>query len=204
MHPGLCSLIVGSIENGMEWATDSGTPPEPPPSYSRVDGNLDYIESSACSVTYDGSAMGHTVGGVTLGIKPKMRERKVDEWGETVVDLVHTGDEITIKTKFAERSMRTIRTVYQYGAEDTSTIWTFGRRPQMTGRAVAKQLVLHPLSMGDDTTKDVTIYKAAVKDNGDVQVGTVGQDQVFEVTFIALVDDSRSDGDFIGRIGSPH
>jgi hypothetical protein len=203
MHPGLCPLIIGSIENDMAWVTESQPTPEAP-TYSRVDGNLNYIESSACSVSYDGAVMGHTIGGVTLSIKPLMRERRVDEWGESVVDLVHTGDEVLIKTKFSERSMRTIRTVYQYGAEDTSTIWTFGRRPQVTGRAVAKQLILHPLSTGVDTGKDVTFYKAAVKENADVNVGTVGQDQVFEVTFVALVDDTKEDGDFIGRIGSPH
>ena len=172
------------------------------PSLSRVGGDLDKIESTPCSVTYGGLLMGHTVGGVTVSIRPIMRERKVDEFGETVVDLVQTGDAVEIKMRLAERSMKTISSVYAYGSEYSSTIWSIGRRPTLRAREVAKEMILHPLRTSG-TAKDLVFYKVAPKENGEFNVGKIGDDQVFEVTFICLPDETKDDGNLIGRIGVP-
>jgi hypothetical protein len=158
---------------------------------SQVGGDLSKITTGVCKVTYKTVACGHTSGGVTVMIKHKTRERKVDEYGESVVDLIHVGDDVTVKTKFVEKTLQVIQTVYQFGGEISSSMWGIGKVPGTKGSSLAGALLLHPLD-GDGVKDDITVHKAVVKDQGDVQFGDVNQDRTFDVTFQGLVDESQS------------
>jgi len=170
---------------------------------SSVGGNLDYLATGPSKLTWGGNALGHTIGGVSVNVAVQSRDRKVDEFGETITDIIHTGDNVEIKTTLGERSMRTLTTVYALNGTGLTSYEGIGKRPGTTGRSVAGALVIHPLFMGAATTRDVTFYKTVPVPGGDVQYGSVSSDNVYQVTFRALVDDTKGDGVLLGRISEP-
>lgn len=168
---------------------------------SSVGGDLSRIETGPCKVTYKGEACGHTIDGVKLSIKPMLRERKVDEYGDYVVEMIHTGDNVEIKTTFPEKSMQTIQTVYQWGYLADDNVWGIGKRPGEKGSDKAGPLLIHPLDAGASTADDVQFWKCVVSDSGEVQYGMVTADRVFECTFKPMVDPTKDDGQILGIIG---
>lgn len=156
-----------------------------------VGGNLAFITSSACKVTYKSRACGHTQGGVTVTIKHKLRERKVDEHGDTTAETVHVGDDVMAQTRFVEKTIETIQTVYLFGGQISTSMWGLGKTPGTKGSTNGGTLLLHPLD-GTSTKDDITIYKAVVFDQGAVQFGDVQQDRVFDCTFKGLIDESQT------------
>lgn len=168
---------------------------------SQVGGDLSRIESGPSKVNYKSVACGHTMGGVSFSIKPQVRARQVDEYGNYDVELIHLGDQVEAKTTFAEKTLQVVQTVYQFGTMLSSSMWGIGRIPGTRGSSLAGELVFHPLDAGESTADDVTFYKAVVKDTGDVQFGTISNDRVFECTFGMLIDESKESGQLIGKIG---
>ncbi len=168
---------------------------------SQVGGNLSNIETGPSSTTYKGVLCGHTMEGVSFSITPDLRERKVDEYGTYVVDMILQGDKVEVSTKFMEKTLTVLQTVYQmsYGAL-SSILIGIGRLPGKKSSDRAGLLTLHPLD-GNGTEDDVTLWKAAVTPGGEVNFGTVTQDRVFECKFMPLVDESREDGSILGQIG---
>ena len=65
--------------------------------------------------------------------------------------------------------------------------------------AAAAELVLHPIA-NDDLSEDAVIYKAIIS-NEIALPFTFDGERVIEVTFEALVDESKSDGNYLGLIG---
>ena len=160
-----------------------------------------FIETGPSKVTYKTVACGHTMEGVKFSVTPDLRERRVDEYGTHLVDLIHQGDNVEVKTTFAEKSLTVLQTVYQmsYGAINSTTIG-IGRLPGNKATSRSGVLLLHPLD-GSSTTDDVTFFNAAVSAAGEVNFGTVTADRVFECTFRMMIDESKSDGQLIGTIG---
>ena len=135
-----------------------------------------------------GVSVGHTMEGVKLSIKPEVRKRTVDEYGTHLADLVYTGESIEITTTVTEKTAATIRLVYQWGYETTTTRQAWGRVPGVRGRSLAAELVVRPLSSADDSSNDVVFYSVVVSALAEVQFGAVTTDRVFGVTFSCLVD----------------
>ena len=167
---------------------------------SQVGGNLAYITASPCKVTYKSRVCGHTEGGVTVNMKHKLRERKVDEYGDNVVDTIHVGDDVTVQTRFKEKTIETIQTVYLFGGAISSSMWGIGQVPGTKGSTNGGTLLLHPLD-GTSTKDDITVFKAVVADQGAVQFGDVQQDRVFDCTFRGLIDEAQTTY-LIAKIGS--
>jgi len=63
------------------------------------------------------------------------------------------------------------------------------------------QLVLHPLAnLANDLSEDVVIHKAVV--HGEIELGFTNEDErIVEVEFVALVDTTKTDGNWLGFIG---
>ena len=167
---------------------------------SQVSGDLSKIEGSACKVTYKGTACGHTEGGVTLSAKPKVREVKVDEYGDTIADLVYTGDDFTVRARFTEKSTQVIQTAYQFGGRIHASLWGIGKLPGTRGQSLGGPLLLHPLD-GDGVKDDVLLHKAVVRDTADVGFGSYMNDRMWDVTFQALIDETVSGDRLLGQIG---
>jgi hypothetical protein len=168
--------------------------------------NLDNLYVAAGSlVTFGGVDLGHTVDGAEVEIERELTEVKTDLYGNTPVDYVLTGQKATVKLKLAEITPGNLAYVipeadYDVGSSDDHL--HFGTKAGYSLRNDALQLVLTPQGDNADGQRTITLFKAVSTENASVAY-KIDEQSVFEVTFTALVDESRSatDGRLLGRVG---
>lgn len=156
-------------------------------------------------VTFGGVDLGHTVDGAEIEIERELTEVKTDLYGNTPVDYVVTGQKATVKLKLAEIHPNTMAYVvpeadWDVGSTDEHV--HFGTKAGYSLRNDALELVITPQGGNDDGNLTITLFKAVSTDNMSLMY-KIDEQSVFEVTFTALVDESRSatDGRLLGRMG---
>lgn len=168
--------------------------------------NLNSLYVAAGStVTLGGVDLGHTVDGAEIEIERELTEVKTDLYGNTPVDYVLAGQKATVKLKLAEITPGILSYVipesdYDIGSADDHL--HFGSKAGYSLRDDALELVLTPQGKNSDDQRTITLFKAVSTDNATVAY-KIDEQSVYEVTFTALVDESRSatDGRLLGRIG---
>jgi hypothetical protein len=168
--------------------------------------NISNLKVAAGSlVTLGGVDLGHTVDGAEIEIERELTEVKVDLYGNTPVDYVLTGQKAMVKLKLAEITPGNLNYVmpesdYDNGSADDRL--HFGTNAGHSLRDDALELVITPQGGNADGNLTVTLFKAVSTDNATVAY-KIDEQSVFEVTFTALVDESRAatDGRLLGRIG---
>ncbi len=164
--------------------------------------DLSKVQAGPVTVSVGGEAIGHTEGGVKLKVEPVLREVKADSAGALVTDLVHLGTRCEVTMRIAEWVLDNLGLAVPSGT-DSSTYLGLGRAPGLRLSTVAAQMTLHPAELdGADTDYDVVLWKAVAASAAEVGFNAEG-DRVFEVTFIALPDPTKDDGELLGKIGSP-
>jgi hypothetical protein len=154
-----------------------------------------------CSVTWGGTDLGHTKGGVEVSYEPEYADVTVDAYGNTPVDKKLTGEKLTVKVPLAEETIANMRVAIPQSefAGAANKRVTLGHKAGQSAYADAQQLVLHPIAEGTRIV-DVVLYKAIAV--GTVVLGHKIDDQrIIEVEFVALIDESKSDGNYLGLIG---
>lgn len=156
-------------------------------------------------VTFGGVDLGHTVDGAEIEIERELTELKTDLYGNTPVDYVLTGQVARVKLRLAEIAPNTLKYVlpesdYDEGASDDQV--HFGTKAGYSLRDDAYELVITPQGNNADGNLTFTFFKAVSTDNMTLSY-KIDEQSVFEVTFTALVDESRSatDGRLLGRMG---
>jgi hypothetical protein len=156
-------------------------------------------------VTFGGVDLGHTVDGAEISIEREFTEIKTDLYGNTPVDYVLTGQKATVKLKLAEIHPATLAYVvpeadWDVGSADDHV--HFGTKAGYSLRGDALELVITPQGNNADGNMTFTFFKAVSTDNMTLAY-KIDEQSVFEVTFTALVDESRSatDGRLLGRMG---
>lgn len=156
-------------------------------------------------VTLGGVDLGHTVDGAEIEIERELTEVKTDLYGNTPVDYVLAGQKATVKLKLAEITPGVLSYVipeadYDVGAADDHL--HFGTKAGYSLRDDALQLVITPQGKNTDGQRTITFFKAVSTENATVSY-KIDEQSVFEVTFTALVDESRNatDGRLLGRVG---
>lgn len=163
--------------------------------------NVDNVHVGVCTVTLNGVDLGHTAGGVEVSYEPVYHDVTVDQYGESVVEKYLLGEKWTAKVPLAEYTIanmkKAIPTGTFAGAADARI--TVGSNVGKKAKALAGQLVLHPIEEGTRRF-DVVFHKAYV---GSQVVSAYVNDgeRVTEVTFEALVDETKSAGNYLGMIG---
>ncbi len=168
--------------------------------------NISNLKVAAGSlVTLGGVDLGHTVDGAEIEIEREFTEVKTDIYGNTPVDYVLTGQKATVKLKLAEITPGNLNYVmpeadYDVGATDDHL--HFGAKSGYSLRNDALQLVITPQGGNVDGNLTITLFKAVSTDNAKFAY-KIDEQTVFEVTFTALVDESRAatDGRLLGRMG---
>lgn len=166
--------------------------------------SLTNLRMSACTVTYGGVSLGHTKGGVIFKYAPKYSDLQADQYGETPIDKVLIGEDVTIKVSLAEPQIAVLNSIVPAGdyVGSTNERLGLGRDAGYSTRSDSKALVLHPVDRGaTDYSEDVTIYKAVSSEPVDLNY-EVDKQRIFEVTFTALVDETYASGRRLGHIGS--
>lgn len=159
------------------------------------------VQVGQCSVTYNGVDLGHTKGGVEVSYEPVYKDVMVDKYGETVVEKYLTGQKLTAKVSLAEYTIANLRVAMpkaQFAGAANARI-TLGAAAGKKGSDSAAVLVLHPVNEGT-RRHDVVFYKALVT-SSIVLNHKIDEEKVIEVTFETLIDESRSDGNYLGLIG---
>jgi hypothetical protein len=156
-------------------------------------------------VTLGGVDLGHTVDGAEIEIERELTEVKTDLYGNTPVDYVLAGQKATVKLKLAEITPGVLSYVvpeadYDVGAADDHL--HFGTKAGYSLRDDALQLVITPQGKNTDGQRTITFFKAVSTENATVSY-KIDEQSVYEVTFTALVDESRAatDGRLLGRVG---
>lgn len=159
------------------------------------------VKVGVCSVSFNGLDLGHTKGGVEVSYEPTHKDVSVDKYGETVVEKYLIGEKFTAKVPLAEYTIANLRNSIPQstfaGAANTRIL--VGISAGQSAKADSYQLVLHPV--GEGTRKfDIVMYKAYVASTI-MLPHKVDEEKVIEVVFEALLDETKSDGNYLGLIG---
>ena len=167
-------------------------------------GDLTAIKAGVCSISYGGTVLGFTQDGATVNIASNYEDVVVDEYGETPVDAIKTGEEVTVVVRLSEFSYDNLLAVLPGAAKVTD-----GSKDKVTGgnisgflaRSTAAELILHPIKNAAGVlTEDFTIYLAYISEP--VEFGYLHNDvRSYEVTFRAVVDVNKSDGNLLYAYG---
>lgn len=159
------------------------------------------VKVGVCSVTYNSLDLGHTIGGVEVSYEPVYKDVMVDLYGETPVEKYLIGEKLTAKVSLAESTIANLRNAIPqsvFGGAGNARI-TVGAKAGKQATDDAYELVLHPVGEGTRAF-DVVFYKAYVGSTV-VLPHRNDEEKVIEVTFEALLDESKSDGNYLGLIG---
>jgi hypothetical protein len=159
------------------------------------------VKVGACSVTFNNVDLGHTKGGVEVSYEPTFHEVTVDKYGETVVERYLMGEKITVKVPLAELTIANLKVAMPQGtfAGAGNARITLGKTAGQKSTTTAAQLVLHPLNMGT-RANDIVLHKCHVASSVDLKM-KIDEENVYEVEFQALLDETKTDGNYLGLIG---
>ena len=164
--------------------------------------DLSKVQAGPVAVKLGDRDIGHTEGGVTFAVRPVLRECRADSTGEAVTDLVHLGTRCEVTMRMAEWVLENLEAAIPSGT-DSGTYLSLGRAPGLRLSGSASLMTLHPAELAEEETGyDVVLWKAVAAGAAEVGFSASG-DRVFEVTFLALPDVAKDDGELLGRIGSP-
>lgn len=159
------------------------------------------VKMGVCSVTFNGVDLGHTAGGVEATYEPEYSDIKVDKYGNTIADKILTGEKLTAKVPLTEKTIANLKVAMPnatFAGAANSRI-TLGKSAGQRMSSVAAELVLHPIAEGT-RAYDVVIHKAVV--TSEIMLSMkVDEQTVTEATFEGLIDETKSDGNYLGLIG---
>lgn len=159
------------------------------------------VQVGVCSVTLNGVDLGHTKGGVEVSYEPQHHDVTVDQYGETIVEKYLTGEKLSAKVPLAEYTIANLRVAAPQGtfAGAANSRLTLGAKSGKKATEDSYQLVLHPINEGT-RRHDVIIHKAYVA-NQIVLNHKFDEEKIIEVEFEGLLDETKSDGNYLGLIG---
>jgi hypothetical protein len=168
--------------------------------------NLNNLYVAAGSkITFGGVDLGHTVDGADISFERSFTMVKTDLYGETPVDYVLNGQTASVTLRLAEITPGKLNYAlpeadYDVGSADDHL--HFGTKAGHSLRGDALELVITPQGKNADNQRTITFFKAV--STGNVSFAyKIDEQTVYEVTFTALVDESRAatDGRLLGRVG---
>lgn len=163
--------------------------------------DIQNVQLGPCTVTYKGVDLGHTIEGVEVSYEPEFSDIAVDAYGSTIVDKRLKGEKLTAKMKLAEYTIDNLRNAMPMGeyAGAANKRMTIGHKAGQSMAARAGQLVLHPIDQGT-RRHDIVLHKAIVGDTVVIPHNT-DEAKTIEVTFMAFLDESKADGNYLGLFG---
>lgn len=163
--------------------------------------SVDNVKVGVCSVTFNGVDLGHTLGGVEVVYEPSHYDVIVDQYGETVVEKKLVGEKLTAKVPLAEYTIANLKAAMPQGQFQGAANRRvhFGKSSGSSAKSVSAQLVLHPINEGTRAF-DVVFHKAYVASEITL-VHKIDETKVIEVEFEALLDETKSDNNYLGFIG---
>lgn len=145
--------------------------------------------------------IGHTSGGISATISPQNRMRSVDEFGNSEVAVIHTGDQVRMTVPFSEWAAATLAEVYNPGNDQTAA--GSGAAYLGIGRSAgyiytAQDAKIIP-RLAANTAKRLQFYRATPI--GELSIPFNNEaDKILETEFACLTDEDQTDGELIGKL----
>lgn len=168
-------------------------------------GTATNVKIGVCSVTIDGTDIGHTAGGVEVVYSPEYADLKVDQYGNTPIDKVLIGEKFIAKIPLAESTLANLKRALPPGtatpSDSAPTKITLGKNGGLLATTFAKRVVLHPIANGASSrADDVIIHKGVI--TNEITLGfKVDEQRVIAVEVTALIDETKTDGNWLGALG---
>ncbi|MFN0050999.1 MAG: hypothetical protein ACKV0T_02345 [Planctomycetales bacterium] len=158
------------------------------------------LVSGAAKFQMVGTQLAHTFGGIQAKMSPKNRMRKVDQYGESAVDIVHQGDDVRMTVPFAEWTAAVMQKIYNPGADNTASgtgaFLGVGRSAGFIYTIATADII--PL-LAADAAKKISFTR--VTPIGDFSIAFDNEkDRIISVDYACLVDTTLQDGLLIGKI----
>lgn len=149
---------------------------------------------------WNSTSLGHTSGGIDFDYKPATRLQMVDIWGKTGINAIHQGDEIKVKVPLAEWTAASLQESFGAGNDQTGSgsgaYIGMGRTAGF--RYVPGAVNIIPV-LTADASKKITLFRAVPL--GEIKLPFMAdKDRIFETEFTGLIDESKNDGELIGKI----
>lgn len=159
------------------------------------------VKLGVCDVTFNSVLLGHTKGGVEVTYTPEIYEKTVDKYGSSPVSATLIGERLEIKVPLAEHTLDNLKVAMPGVTKVTgASLDELNGGADAGGDLTTYALLLHPRAYSD-TTMDWNIYKAVVASAVAVPY-KVEDETVFEVTFLAIIDESKPTGEKLFRVGT--
>ena len=133
-----------------------------------AESNTQNVKLGVCRVTFGGTDLGFTKGGVEVSVETQTHEVTVDQMGDTPINEYITSRSCTVTVPLAETTLENLVKVMPGATLVTDTQETTKKYvtvPTATGQSllkVAQTLVLHPIANADsDKSDDFTVMRAA-------------------------------------------
>lgn len=159
------------------------------------------VQLGVCEVTFNGVNLGHTKGGVEVTYEPEFHDVSVDKYGNTVVEKYLIGEKFMAKVPLAEFTIANLAVAIPNGqfAGAANARRLIGSQAGKKATDSAAQLVLHPISEGT-RRHDIVIHQAFPSSPVTLKHAN-DEEKIMEVEFHAILDESKSDGNYLGFIG---
>lgn len=162
--------------------------------------DFDNVVAGPASLLLDDVELGHTQGGIEATFTPKNRPRVVDKFGESECAIIHQGDECRLSIPLAEWTAESLKAVYEPGNDQTGAggdkYLGFGRSAGYIYQPADAKIV--PI-LAADAGRKIHIYKAVPI--GEIKLPFKAEDdRIFQTEWAGLVDESKTDGELIGKI----
>lgn len=158
------------------------------------------VQIGVAELTFGGVNLGHTKGGVTVSYEPEYHDLTVDKYGNTVIDKILIGEKLSVTAPLAEYTIDNLAIAIPNSTKaGTDKRVTIGSLCGKKSSEHALELVVHPVNIpGRDY--DVVLYKAVVEESVELP-HNFDEEKIMEITFTALIDEGKADGNYLGLIG---
>lgn len=133
-----------------------------------AESNTQNVKLGVCRVTFGGTDLGFTKGGVEVSVETQTHEVTVDQMGDTPINEYITSRSCTVTVPLAETTLENLVKVMPGATLVTDTQETTKKYvtvPTATGQSllkVAQVLILHPIANAEnDKSDDFTVMRAA-------------------------------------------
>lgn len=159
------------------------------------------VEMGPVDVQIDGVDVGHCKGGAEVTYDAQYKEVAVDKFGNTPVEARLVGERFSAKVRFAEYTIANLKKAMPqatFAGAGNARI-TLGKKVGQRASDSMVELTLHPTA-NNTREHDIVMYKAYPM-SSIVLNHNIDDDKVIEVEFVAFVDESKADGNYLGLIG---
>ncbi len=159
------------------------------------------VTAGPAQVKLADTEIGHTEGGVVVTITPQNRARIVDQFGQAEVAILHQGDLVRVVVPWAEWTADVLAEVYNPGDDQTAA--ASGEKFMGIGRSAGFIYTTQDLKVIPRLTADIALrlQMFLATPMGELVLNhNDADDRIFSTEFACLVDESKTDGQLIGKI----